>query len=196
MSPPSTGRNLSKTTSSFNAYSTVSTVIWDLMLCSLVNVYRHFGATHYIRLQDRLIKSSKQTRKQSDSCVLHAACYLTFVSPAHSSILDVEAVRSVTSVNIYNTTRSHKPNDRPLTVTVLSTLKLIQLILSLHFIKHRPKANRTRSFRREKELHETDLHISYFEVLADIRKISSNSASVYKMRVPYINLRVGARARV
>lgn len=116
----------------------MSTVIWDLMLCSLVNVNRHFGATHYIRLQDRLIKSSKQTSKQSDSCVLHAASYLTFVYPAHSSILDVKAVRSVTtSVNIYHTTQSHKPNDRLLTVTVVSTLKLIQLILSLYFIKHR-----------------------------------------------------------
>jgi hypothetical protein len=52
--------------------------------------------------------------------------------------------------------------------TVVRTLKLIQLILSSRLIKHRPTANRTKTFRRATELHETDLHIYYFEVFAGI----------------------------
>jgi hypothetical protein len=74
-----------------------SSIYWDVIPCSLVEVYRRFGITYNLHLQ--IIKELQANNQEASKNVLLVSC-LTY-----SSTLKMEAVRSSEApIDFYRTT--------------------------------------------------------------------------------------------
>jgi hypothetical protein len=119
-----------------------STVFWDIMLCSLLKVSRHFEGTYCLHLQGRIISRARsqcasrwqairgtyrlhiQCRKICRACLAPAFTLVSCL--AYSSTLKVETIcSSGTSVDLQQTTRHCISEDS----TLLYCLKLYSIVI-------------------------------------------------------------------
>jgi hypothetical protein len=100
------------------------TIFWDIMLCSPLNVNRHFGGTYHLHLQGRRMRRAKNQR-ESSACHMHSWWFLAWL------ILQTWRLgwrSSKTSVDTQRTTWRYIPEDSILQHLII----LWRLILWAH----------------------------------------------------------------